>query len=185
MLEGKFLALIHIIAFSIVFTKSSAYGEIRFDQGWWRAELTGGIGVDSVSTSDREGDFLVTAAAEYEFPAMNRLSLGLRLVPFFLYEQDGNNETVWGGGAGLAGRLYLLEDEYSGLYAEAAGNGIVHENKIRGNSSNFNFLISAGIGYRFRNNWFSAVKYSHISNANFGSRNSGAETVSLAVGYSF
>ena len=180
--KGAFGALVFFIVFM---GASVAHGEMQFRQGWWKAELTGGLGVNATSHSDRTGDVLVTGVAEYEFPAASHFTMGLRFVPLFLYEQDGEDDLVWGGGLGLAVRLYLLAREYRGLYTELESHGIVHENKIMNNSSNFNFLIAGGLGYRFRTGWHGAVKFEHISNAGLGKKNSGTDTISLAVGATF
>jgi hypothetical protein len=81
--------------------------------------------------------------------------------------------------------LFFSAVEYRGLYAELEGHAVVHKNRIRNINSNFNFLIGGGLGYQFRNNWHGTVKFEHLSNGGLGSRNSGNNTISLAVGYSF
>lgn len=178
--------LIGIFIFFILFCRSSiVHGGMQFTQGWWKAELTGGAGLD-ITTIDRNEDVLATIAAEYEFPASKRITLGLRFIPLLMYKPDDDDEeTVWGGGLGFATRYYPLGAAYYGWYAELEGHGIVHEAKIRGNTSTFNFLIGGGIGYRFHNNWHGAVKFEHISNGNLDTRNQSTNTISLAIGYTF
>jgi hypothetical protein len=182
------------ILMSGVLFAATAAGEIRFSEGSWRLELSGLGGIHSGSY-DREGDFLVNGAVEYEFPATSRCKLGLRLLPLFLYDQDSDgrdgqrnddrDETVWGGGVGFAVRLYQKRDEYRGFFGEVEGNAIGHQHKFDGNSANLNFLIGCGVGYKFGNAWHVALKYSHISNAGLGGENSGANAVGLGLGYTF
>jgi hypothetical protein len=172
-----------LVFFTLFFAASAANGGMQFSQGWWKAEVTGGLGLD-ITTIDRGGDILGTIVVEYEFPAGSRFTLGLRLIPLLLYEQD-EDETIWGGGFGVASRYYFREREYRGWYIELEGHSIVHEKKISANTSNFNFLIGGGLGYRFRNDWHGAVKFEHISNGGLGTRNQATNTISFALGYSF
>lgn len=174
-----------------------AWGELDFEAGKWRLELSGLSGVHSGST-DRSGDLLVTGTVDYEFPATEHTTLGLRLMPLFLYGQDApddccwdddnDNEydggTVWGAGVGLTGRLYVKGD-YRGLFFEGQANVVVHDEKVVGNSANVNFLTGVGMGYKFQCDWHVVVKYEHISNADLGDENDGANVLGLGVGYTF
>ena len=160
----------------------SARGEIKFDEGRWRLELTGASGVHQGSR-DRSGDESASLTVEYEFPAARRLTLGLRVTPLFMY--DDPDHTVWGAGAGLTLRVYRVKDEYRGLYCELEESVLVHHHRISGNSSNLNFQTGAGIGYQFRNNWHVVVRYAHISNASLGKRNAGANSIGVGLGFTF
>ncbi|MCC6144253.1 MAG: acyloxyacyl hydrolase, partial [Candidatus Hydrogenedentes bacterium] len=151
-----------------------AAADLQFDEGRWRLELSGGTGIHS-GQRDRTGDQLYEVNIEYEFPATQHMTLGLRLYPSFVY---AGPDTVWGAGAGLSAKLYQKPD-YHGLFVEAFGNGIGHTPRFEGNSSSFNFLIGAGLGYRFQNDWHVTLKYEHISNASIGDRNQGINTVGL------
>jgi hypothetical protein len=158
-----------------------AAAELQFDEGRWRLELSGGAGIHS-GQQDRTGDQLYEVNIEYEFPATQHMTLGLRLYPSFIY---AGPETVWGAGAGLSAKIYQKPVEYRGVFVEAFGNAIGHSPQFEGNSSNFNFLIGAGLGYKFQNDWHVVLKYEHISNASIGDRNRGINTIGLGVGFTF
>lgn len=168
-------------------------------EGKWRLELNNDFGVHQGSR-DRSGDYTLNGIVEYEVPATSRATLGLRLMPLFLYDQedtehhryrrvfDDNHDednTVYGGGVGLAGRIYQVKDEYRGLYGEIGVTALVHGNQIDGNNSNINFLTSFGVGYQFKKDWHVQFHYQHISNASLESRNSGANSLGLGIGYRF
>ncbi|MBI2423697.1 MAG: acyloxyacyl hydrolase [Candidatus Hydrogenedentes bacterium] len=178
----------------------AARAGLDLEEGHWRVELATTYGIHS-GTTNRSGNVLTTGTVEYEIPATPRTTLGLRLMPLFLYTQDDTSikdsddwyrldeedasDTVWGGGLGLTGRIYQVKDEYRGWYGEAEGLAVVHDNKIIGNSSNFNFLIGLGVGYKFKSHWHTVLKYEHISNSSIGARNAGANSLGLGLGYSF
>jgi len=191
----------HYAVFTVALTLSAAaaHAEIQFQEGHWRAELSTSFGIHSGS-QDRSGDVLVTATVEYEFPTTQRTTLGLRLLPIMFYVQDddnpwrlrdwderlnGDGSTVFGAGAGMSFRFYAKAQEYRGLYFEASGVAFGHKNQFNGNSSNFNFLTGAGVGYKFKNNMHTILKYEHISNAGIGSQNRGVNAVGLGIGFSF
>ncbi len=162
-----------------------AAAEMQFDEGRWRLELSGASGLYSGSENRRD-DHLVTATAEYEFPVTKRTTLGLRLLPLFIYDQkESGEDTVWGAGAGLAFRVYQHANKQRGLFAEASANAIGHKNKFSANSSNLNFLESLGVGYQFKNNWHLSLRWQHISNASISSKNAGANSIALSAGISF
>jgi hypothetical protein len=189
-------ALLFILALSA----STVQAEARFEDGWWRAELFGAGGIDSGGV-DRTGELMINGAIEYEFPLAQRTTLGLRLLPLFVYTQDDDHDkkflginfdhhdddadTVWGGGAGLAFRFYSVKDEYRGFFGEIEGHVLGHGNEFEGNGSNINFLTGVGLGYKFKNELSLVVKYNHISNAGLDSDNSGINTIGLGLGYSF
>lgn len=179
-----------------------------FSDGNWRLELSGGTAWNSGGT-DRDGDILATVAAEYEFLVARRLSLGLRLLPLLIYTQDSgddwrddlrdlddwddlgdllddhDDDTVFGAGAGLSLRVYSKAEEMRGFFLELQGNVFGHKNQFEGNDSNINFLSGAGLGYKFKFGLHLIGRLEHISNAGLGDRNSGINTVSLGLGYSF
>lgn len=153
--------------------------------GLWRLEISGGPGV-SVGNRDRGGDYLLKGTVEYEIPTTPHLSLGLRMLPFFVYGQDAPDaDTVFGAGAGFGARLYSVGSEYRGLFAELNAHVIGHENRFAGNSSNLNFLTGIGVGYKCSQSWHTVLKWEHISNANLGEHNSGVDVVTLGMGYTF
>lgn len=181
---------------------SQSAAEVQFNEGHWRLELSGGLGIDSGS-EDRSGDVLIQGSAEYEFPATRRLTLGLRLLPIMVYTQDDESkdhrwhdwwhhedrpddgDTVVGAGFGFTTRVYQKAEEYRGLFFEVEAMALLHGGEFDGNNSNFNFLTGAGIGYKFKNDWHTVLKYEHISNAGIGEHNRGTNLISLGVGYSF
>lgn len=153
----------------------------HLEEGRWRGELSLSGGIHS-GRRDRTGDMLFTSLIEYEVPVHAHATLGLRLLPLFVY--DGP-ETVWGGGFGLSARLYKERDSYQGLFGEAYGHATVHKNQFVGNSSNFNFLIGAGVGYQFPNDWHVTLRFDHFSNSGIADRNAGSNTIGLGMGYRF
>ncbi len=159
--------------------------EAAWCDGKWRVELTGGTGIHS-GGSDRSGDYMLRAAVEYEIPATARCTLGLRLLPLFVYEQNERDEdTVWGAGAGVAARIYSVADEHRGFFAELGAHALGHKRRIADNSSNINFLTGVGVGYKCKAGWHTVARWEHISNANLGRDNAGANLVSLGVGFTF
>jgi hypothetical protein len=179
-----------------------AHAGLQLDEGMWRIELNNDFGVHQGSR-DRSGDYGLIGFVDYEVPASSRATLGLRLMPLFVYTQDDENEdhrilrglfydgdnedddTVWGAGLGLVGRIYQVKNEYRGWYGEVGVTAFVHDNRFLGNSSNLNFLSTFGVGYQFKSNWHIQAHYQHISNASLGSRNSGANTLGIGIGYRF
>jgi len=176
-----------IIVFSVFVLTASlpASAELQWRDGKWQLELSGNVGIDSGS-SDRSGDYMLRTMLEYEVPFSSHLTLGLRALPLFVYEQDGHcEETVWGAGAGLGLRLYSVADEYRGWFAEAGAHVLGHKHQITDNDSNINFLTGIGVGYKCKAGWHSVLRFEHISNANLGEDNSGTNMVSLGIGYTF
>ena len=176
----------------------SAHGEIPWQEGKWRLELSGFSGVHSGST-DRSGDLLITTSVDYELPVATHATLSLRLMPLWVYEQHVDDEKQWrfarrgswshetviGMGFGLAARWYSVAEEYRGWFGEIQANALGHDAKIDGNSANLNFLTGIGAGYKFKNNWHAILKYEHISNAGLGAHNRGANGIGIGVGYTF
>jgi hypothetical protein len=194
-----FVAVLLLAPVGLLAPRAEAGFDIK--EGMWRLELNNDFGVHQGSR-DRSGDYSLNGIVEYEIPTTSRTTVGLRLMPLFLYTQDEEDDhrrfrhcfdgddrdegdTVLGGGFGLAGRVYQVKDEYRGWYGEAGVTALFHGNEIDGNNSNLNFLSSFGVGYQFKSDWHVQVHYQHISNASLGSRNSGANAIGIGVGYRF
>ncbi len=174
-----------LILCGFVLASIPAAAELQWRDGRWQLELSGAAGIDSGS-SDRSGDYMLKAMVEYEVPFASHLSLGLRALPLFVYEQDERGEdTVWGGGAGLGLRLYSVADEYRGWFAEANVHALAHKHRFADNSSNINFLTGLGVGYKCKAGWHSVLRWEHISNAGLADDNSGVNVLSLGIGYAF
>ncbi len=181
----RFMTFMVFMFVFMLFFIFDADAEIQWRQGFWRLEISGGPGLDN-GKNNRSDDLLLKGTLEYEIPATPHFSLGLRAIPSFLYEQDGQKEdTVWGIGAGLGGRLYTKAGEYRGLFAEANAHVLGHKNRFGGNGSNVNFLTGLGIGYKCAGGWHTVVKWEHISNANLSDDNSGVNAITLGFGYTF
>lgn len=162
-----------------------AYGVIDgFNDGRWRNEVGVSTGFHSGRRS-RTGDMLVKGNVEYEWPVFARCSLGLRAYPLFLYHQNDPNDTLWGGGIGTVGRVYQNAGERSGWFGEAGAGVIWHTNHIEGNSATMDFLLETGVGYQFKNNWHVTLQASHLSNAGLSDDNAGANSLGVAVGFTF
>ncbi|MCC6793635.1 MAG: acyloxyacyl hydrolase [Candidatus Hydrogenedentes bacterium] len=161
------------------------YGVIDgFRDGRWRTEVGVSTGFHSGNRS-RTGDMLVTGNVEYEWPVFARCSLGLRAYPLFLYHQNDPSDTLWGGGIGTVGRVYQNAGDRNGWFGEAGAGVIWHTNHIEGNSATMDFLLEAGVGYQFKNNWHVTLQASHLSNAGLSENNAGANSLGLAVGFTF
>lgn len=170
------------IAAAILVAAAPAAAELDWAAGRWRVELSGAGGIQDGS-KDRSGDTKAQFLAEYEFPATQRLKLGLRLTPLLYY--DGPNEDVYGAGLGLSTRLYARKNTYTGPFLEGHVDALGHINRFEANSSNTNFQTGVGLGYQWESGWNLKLEYNHISNAGLGDRNSGANTMGLALGYRF
>jgi opacity protein-like surface antigen len=181
-------------------TLSSAAAAADFSEGRWRLELNGGPALGE-GGRDREGDVMISGTVDYEFPTTPHTTLSLRGMPIFLYEQDeiadnwwrdlfkhreaAHEDTVFGAGAGLAGRIYQKADVYEGFFAEVELLALVHSGKIEGDDSNVDFLSGVGVGYQFNSNWDALLRFEHVSNAGLGDPNSGVNALRLGVGYRF
>jgi hypothetical protein len=172
-----------IVGSGVVFADDNG-DQCGFKEGRWRVEVSGALGYDS-GKRDRQGDSVITGNIEYEWPVYARCTLGLRAYPLFVYNQDDSDPTVWGGGVGVVGRIYQKKDERRGFFVEGGVAVLGHDEHIRGNSSSINFLPEAGVGYQFKNDWHVTLQVQHISNAHLASDNAGANSVGLAVGFSF
>lgn len=161
-----------------------AWAGSKWSEGMWRLELSGGPGLDA--GNKRDGDLFLKTSAEYEVPVSTHCTLGLRLLPFFVYDQEGRgNDTLYGAGVGFGGRVYSIANEYRGLFAEAGVHVVGHANRLTGNSSNVNFLTGLGVGYHCKADWSMVVRWEHLSNANLSKENAGANCLTLGIGYRF
>lgn len=189
-----------LAAASVVFCSAPARADLNLKDGMWRVEVNNDFGVHQGSR-DRSGDYSINGIVEYEIPATPRATLGLRLMPLFIYNQDEerdhrvfrrifddkgyDGDTVWGGGFGIGGRVYQVKNEYRGWFGEASVTALFHVNEFNGNNSNLNFVSGFGVGYQFKSDWHVQMHYQHISNASLGSENSGANSLGLGIGYRF
>lgn len=155
-----------------------------FAEGRWRTEIGVATGFHS-GRRDRTSDMVVKGSIEYEWPLFARGTLGLKTYPLFSYLQDEPSETLWGGGIGLAARIYQNADALNGFFVEGGANVIFHTNHIDGNSATMDFLLEGGVGYQFQSDWHVALQVQHISNGGLSDSNAGANSVGLAVGYTF
>jgi hypothetical protein len=159
-------------------------GDLEWKDGENRFEMHAVAGTNRGGQS-RSGDVGLVGSIEKEFPLYRKLSIGLRGIPLFLYEEDAHEgHTIWGAGGGFSVRYYL--DEYgTGWYGEAQESVIIHTEEFLGNSSKINFISEFGGGYEFDNDWFLFAKWRHISNAGLARRNAGMNGVGLGLGLRF
>jgi len=166
---------------------SSSFTE-RFRAGIWRLDLSSAMGYDSGSHT-RDGDYYLTGSVEYGWAVRSRGVVGIRIYPMFLYYEEadsrGKSHWIYGAGAGVVGRVYAKRDVRQGWYGELGIAPIWHSRYIERNSSRMNFLSSIGLGYQFESDWHLALKWEHLSNANLKRLNSGVNSISLGVGYTF
>lgn len=200
-MKGSFILSMIVAGGALLLYATPASAGLDLSEGMWRLEFNNDFGVHQGS-QDRSGDYSVNGIVEYEVPATPRTTLGLRMMPLFVYSQDGDDDyrrfrkvfeddndddggTVWGGGFGLAGRVYQVKDEYRGWYGEASVSTLLHSNEFNGNNSNINFVTGFGVGYQFKSDWHLQLHYQHISNGSLGTKNSGANSLGIGVGYRF
>jgi len=198
-MKYSFLYSMAVVGSALLLYAAPANAGIDLEEGMWRVELNNDFGVHQGS-QDRSGDYSINGIVEYEVPATPRTTLGLRLMPLFVYTQDVENDyhcfsrifhddeddsTVWGGGLGIGGRVYSVKDEYRGWFGEIGVTALLHSNEFNGNNSNINFISGLGVGYQFKSDWHVQLHYQHISNASLGSENSGANSLGVGFGYRF
>ncbi len=187
-----------------VAAQAASGGDLRWDDGTWRLELSGFAGIHQ-GRHDRSGETNVNATIDYETPLWKRNTLGLRLQPLFYYDQDKDNgkhfgevgylkdfwfdkykdNDVFGAAIGPVFRVYRNAEERNGLFGELAFTALIHSDEFDGNASRLNFISSAGVGYKFKNDWHVTAIWRHISNAGIGSQNSGVNGLGIGIGYSF
>lgn len=158
--------------------------DLDWNDGQNRLELHGMAGTKRGGKS-RSGDVTLMGSVEREFPLYKKLSVGLRAIPVFVYDEDAHEgHTIFGAGGGISVRYYL--DEYGkGWFAEGQESIIVHSEKFLGNSTLINFMSELGGGYEFDNDWFVFARWHHISNGGMGRRNAGINGVGVGFGLRF
>jgi len=135
-------------------------------------------GYRAYESDKANGDYYLQGSAELEFPVVKHATLGLRVLPLFLYPEGADDATVYGLAAGGTARLYQHGDDYSGLFAEVGAAALWRMKEFKLDDSKVDLLSDCGIGYKFRNSgWHLAVKGEHVSE--------GISGVGLAAGYSF
>ncbi len=163
---------------------NAAAGALDWKSANWRLELMGWNGLDT-GDGDRSEDWGSTDTVEYEVPLGSHFAFGLRAAPLFYYDQDNNDDDMWGVGFGPTLRLYSKADEQRGFFGELGLTALYHSEKFTGNGSDLNFVSELGVGYKFKREWHIALKWRHISNAGIDEDNSGANAIGLGLGYSF
>ncbi len=161
-----------------------------FPGPWWRLELAALDGIPSTHF-DRNKDFTVSLVVDREQPFLWRggwydhatFSVRLRPLTYYRQQEKGQDLFAFGGGIGL--RLFQHADTYSGFFVEFAEELLLQDAKFRGNSTKFNFLSQFGLGYQSPGGWFLTLRAQHASNARFGKRNSGINTVGMLGGFRF
>ena len=141
------------------------------------------------SKSRKLGEDYYGVIAEYEIPMSQRLALGLRFEPLFVYPTDGHSlhndsgsDLMYGTALGVAARLY--QHDQKGLFIEGSLSALWHTNEFLGDTSKLDFMTEGGIGYQFLN-FFLTLKVEHISNAGLHSENSGVNALGLGAGFRF
>jgi len=191
------LAIFAVGVFTTLWALPAA-AALDIKDGAWRLEIRGARGLES-GGEHRDDDIFAAAAVEYEFPLAGRATLGFRLLPIFVYEQgDGtnydrlrgylrgdDNDTVAGGGIGIAARVYARKREHRGFFFEVNTHALIHGGEFDGNDSNVNFLSGVGLGYQFRFGMHTSVKWQHISNAGLGEVNDGSNILGVGIGFRF
>lgn len=157
---------------------------IRWKEGVWRLEASSFTGIRSGRRS-RTGDLAVNATIEYEVPAGNRSTTGIRLHPLFYYKEDLTDKDIWGVAVGPTIRVYQDKQFRRGVFGELEGSVLWQSDEFRGNKSRTNFILEVGAGYKFESDWHVTLKGRHISNAGIASSNSGVNGLGLALGYTF
>ena len=157
---------------------------IRFDDGRWKLELAG-YHTLSASDSTHRGENYGTLTLEYETPMFQRLTVGLRATPVFLYDEGGDAGTIYGAGGGLAFRYYLRGETRSGPFAEAGSTLFWHNKEFTGSDGRLDFASMAGLGYRWEAGVQISLRYEHISNGGLFKDNVNINAIGVAVAYTF
>lgn len=162
---------------------------LHFDSARWRLEAQA-VGGSYSGKVDRNGDTYFTGCVEYECPAYERSTFGLRLYPLLVYREDeddhGEAHTIYGTALGITHRIYQHPDARDGVFFELGSAVLWHSREFEGNSARINFLSEVGVGYRFpESRWHGALKWAHVSNAGLSRSNAAVNGIVFAVGYSF
>ena len=141
------------------------------------------------SKSRKLGEDYYGIIAEYEMPLTQRLALGLRFEPLFVYPTDGHSlhndsgsDLMYGTALGAAARFY--QHEQKGLFVEGTLSALWHTNEFLGDASQLDFVTGGGLGYQFLN-FFLTLKVEHTSNGGLYSENSGINAFGLGAGFRF
>lgn len=154
------------------------------DQARWRLELAGWNGI-SLGTADRDDEQGLSFAVEREVPLSKRWTASLKVHPLWVYDESSADTTVYGAAAGVHFRTYFKKNVLRGAYLEGGASILLQSDKFSGNSTQWNFMTEAGLGYQFKKGVSISAKYRHISNAGLGDENRGVDTLGIAVGYAF
>ena len=171
------------LALLCVATAAQAQG-LRFEDGRWKLEVAGYHTV-SASDSTHRGENYGTLTLEYEVPMFQRMTMGLRATPLFIYDEGGSAGKIYGAGGGLAFRYYLNGQTRSGLYGEAGSMLFWHNKEFTGSDGRLDFASMAGIGYRWEAGVQVSVRYEHISNGGLFKDNVNINAIGVAVAYTF
>lgn len=158
-------------------------GDLNWEDGRLRIEGQGWTGTRSGRRS-RTNDWSVVATVEKEFDLGHQLTVGLRAIPLFYYDEHRTDTEIWAAGGGVSLRYYTQE-AMDGWFVEYYESLLGQSGEFRGNSGIFNFMSEIGVGYEFDNNWHVTAKWRHLSNAGLALRNSGVNGIGIAVGFSF
>lgn len=155
--------------------------DLKWEDGRVRLEGQGWIGTRSGRRS-RTDDRSIVGTIEKEFVLNQQLTVGLRAIPLFYYDQ--NDKEIWAAGGGVALRHYSQKAQ-DGYFFEFTESFLGQSDTYWGNSGSFNFMTELGVGYEFDNDWHVAAKWRHLSNAGIAHRNSGINAIGISVGFSF
>lgn len=161
----------------------------HFEKAQWRLELQG-VGGSYSGKVDRGGDYYFTGCLEYECPAYQRSTFGLRLYPLLVYYENDNDRgeenTLYGTAFGITHRIYQHAEDRNGFFLELGSSVLWHSREFEGNSARINFLSEVGVGYRILESpWHGALKWAHISNGGTTRSNSAVNGIVFSVGCSF
>lgn len=172
----------------IIFGSSCLAEGFDFDNGWWNVELQGArpFGFNTI----HKQDYYFTGFVEYEFPAWESLTVGLRGYPLLYfyekYDAHGEENRIFGAGVGISSRLYWNKEDHDGLFLELASSPLLLSDQLEENSSSLVFMNEIGAGYRFPDSgWHLSVKFAHTSNANLGDHNRGVDAFVFGLGFRF
>ena len=157
--------------------------DLNWEDGRLRIEGQVLMGTRSGRRS-RTDDRSVVGTIEKEFALGHNLTVGLRAIPLFYYDEEITDTEMWAVGGGASIRYYTQE-AMDGWFVEYYESLIGQSEKLRGNSGSLNLMSEVGVGYEFDNNWHVTAKWRHLSNAGLAHRNSGINGIGIAVGFSF
>lgn len=157
--------------------------DLNWEDGRLRIEGQGWTGTRSGRRSRRD-DWSVVGTIEKEFALYHQLTVGVRAIPLFYYDEDDTGVEIWAAGGGVSLRWYK-DEAMDGWFVEFYESLLAQSDKFEGNTGSLNFMSEVGIGYEFNSNWHISAKWRHLSNAGLAERNSGVNGFGFGVGYSF